>query len=279
MPKRPLAWVAPGPAPAGALGRPELEPMEDETLSYLCGDWRIFQKRRGHRWSLDDLVTAWVASVEVTGPVHRAFDLGCGLGSVLMMVAFKWPASQLRGIEAQPGRAAMARRSLAFNGLAERCEIATGDFRTALSNARGGFDLVTGTPPYFPTGAGTESAVDHIAPCRFEHRGGVEAYVETAQALMAEEGRFVMCASMLEQTRIDSASAAAGLKQVTRYEVVPLEGKAPLISVTVFARHWAEPVRHRQLLVRDSTHQWSAGFLKVRHEMGLPPPSFETRGA
>ncbi len=47
---RPPAWVPPGPAPAGPQGRPELAPGPGEDLSYLTGDWRIFQLKDGHRW-------------------------------------------------------------------------------------------------------------------------------------------------------------------------------------------------------------------------------------
>jgi hypothetical protein len=31
------------------------------TLDILAGDWRIFQLRTGHRFSADDLLTAWTA--------------------------------------------------------------------------------------------------------------------------------------------------------------------------------------------------------------------------
>jgi hypothetical protein len=37
----------------------------------------------GHRWSLDDLVTAWVATrVVAATPPARFVDLGCGIGTV-----------------------------------------------------------------------------------------------------------------------------------------------------------------------------------------------------
>jgi hypothetical protein len=53
--KRPKGWVAPGPQPAAAAAAaggfldPDLIPGLEETLSYLTGDWRIFQLRNGHR--------------------------------------------------------------------------------------------------------------------------------------------------------------------------------------------------------------------------------------
>lgn len=47
---RPPGWTAPGPQPAGPQGRADLAPVPEEDLSYLTGDWRIFQLKRGHRW-------------------------------------------------------------------------------------------------------------------------------------------------------------------------------------------------------------------------------------
>jgi hypothetical protein len=48
--KRPPGWTAPGPQPqADASVAP---PAPHETLSFLTGDWRIFQLRAGHRWAV-----------------------------------------------------------------------------------------------------------------------------------------------------------------------------------------------------------------------------------
>jgi hypothetical protein len=62
-------------------GRPvllaEVWPGPGEDLCHLAGDWRILQLVRGHRWSLDDLVTAWFAADTTSGaPPARIADLG-----------------------------------------------------------------------------------------------------------------------------------------------------------------------------------------------------------
>ena len=49
----------------------------------LAGDWKIFQLRRGHRYSTDDLLTAWYAvsaCLEAGRTPVRVLDLGCGTG-------------------------------------------------------------------------------------------------------------------------------------------------------------------------------------------------------
>lgn len=285
-PRRPPGWAPPGPLPAGAQGRRELEPQPDEDLCFLSGDWRIFQKQRGHRWSLDDLVTAWVAasSIERTGAAGqalKALDLGCGLGSVLMMIAWRFPTSDVTGVEAQPERAAMGRRSLAYNGASDRCRIFDGDLRQLAARTEpelaGPFELVTGTPPYFPRGEGTESTTPQVAPCRFELRGGVEEYLAAAAPRLAPHGRVVVCTAALERARVTSAVRALDLAHLEHWDIVPREGKPVLVMVDVMSLRAAsapnapiEPTQHT-LLVRDRSSSWTPAFRAVRAAMGLPP--------
>ena len=198
--RRPPGWVAPGPRPRGDQGRPELQPREDEDLSFLTGDFRIFQKKRGHRWSLDDFLTAHVAIREGVrrGGVARAADLGCGIGSVLMMVAWAFPEAQAVGVEAQELSIGMARRSLDFNGLDDRVELHHGDLREVAPRLGAGFDLVTGTPPYIPLGSGLVSERTQRLPCFFETRGGVEDYCAAAAQLLAPDGLHPSAAAHLQ---------------------------------------------------------------------------------
>lgn len=275
--RRPAGWSAPGPAPAGDQGRPELQPAADEDLCFLCGDWRLFQKQRGHRWSLDDLVTAWVATRGVPGDATpRALDLGCGLGSVLLMVAWKLPGADVTGIEAQADRAAMGRRAIAYNGCAARCRILDGDLRTDVAPL-GRFDLITGTPPYFPLGTGQTSAHAHAEPCRFEVRGGVEDYLAAAASALAPGGTVAICTAALERARVSAGAAAAGLRVIEHWDVVPRAGKGDLICLDVLvgpddARPTLAP---QQLTVRDAAGAWSPAFVEVRAAFGMPtrPPT------
>ena len=272
-PRRPAGWVAPGPAPAGAQGRADLEPDADEDLCFLSGDWRLFQKQRGHRWSLDDLVTAWIATRTTDpAPAWRALDLGCGLGSVLLMVAWRLPHADVTGVEAQADRAAMGRRSIAWNGVGDRCRILDGDLRTAALD--GAFELITGTPPYFPPGTGTAPIHPHAAPCRFELRGGVEDYLTAAAAVRAPAGVITICTSTLERDRVTAAGAASGLALREHWEIIPRAGKPALVAVDVFGDAPGAAAAQHTLTVRDHAGAWTPGFRDVRTALGMPstPP-------
>lgn len=273
LPRRPADFVAPGPRPAGDGGDPNLLPQPGEDLGFLLGDWRIFQRVDGHRWSLDDLLTAWLAARLLRArPPARALDLGTGIGSVLLMTAWNFPSARLEGVEAQPLSASLARRSVAYNGAADRVTVHDGDLR-AFDGAHA-FDLVTGTPPYFPPGQGTESTAVQKGPCRFEHRGGVDAYAEAAVRAVAPEGLVVLCHAALHRERFLGAAAAAGLALRHVLDVAGREGKAPLVTVAAFAPPGAPRLdaapQHEAFAVRGADQQWTAPFRAVRRDMGMP---------
>lgn len=242
----------------------------------LTGDFRIFQRQDGHRWSLDDLLTAWLAARLVPQPPNRFLDLGCGIGSVLMMLAWRFPEARGVGIEAQSLSVDLARRSLQYNGLEDRIVAHHADFRQPLGPAGAErFALVTGTPPYFQTDAGTESGKPQCGPCRFEWRGGVEAYLEAAARHLESPGLFVMVAAAAQTPRVNAAARGLGLGKIHQLDVVPKLHKPPLIALHGFA--WQAPVREspaETLVVRDEHDQWSPAFRAVREAMGMPvqPP-------
>ena len=270
LPRRPAGWTPPGPPPA----RVGPEPRAGEDLCYLAGDWRILQRLDGHRWSLDDLVTAWFAAEQGAGPPERIADLGCGIGSVLMLLAWRFPAARLVGVEAQAVSVDLARRSLAWNGAAGRCEVRLGDLRDPGVLPEGAvFDLVTGTPPYLPPGTATESRRVQRGPCTIEHRGGIEAYCDAAGRLLAPGGCFVACEGAGQDERVARAAGAAGLAIARRRDVVPRAGKPPLFAVYVMRRSGdgMPHVAEGPLVVRDGSGRRTDAFRAVRAAMGMPP--------
>jgi tRNA1(Val) A37 N6-methylase TrmN6 len=262
--------MPPGPAPA-SVGP---EPRAGEDLCYLAGDWRILQRLDGHRWSLDDLVTAWFAGEQIGGAPERIADLGCGIGSVLMLLAWRFPSARLIGVEAQAVSVDLARRSLAWNDAAGRCEVRLGDLRDPDVLPEGAvFHLVTGTPPYLPPGTATESRRAQRGPCTIEHRGGIEAYCSAAGRLLAPGGSFVACEGAGQDERVARAAAAAGLAITRRRDVVPRAGKPPLFAVYAMRRS-GEDLPHAAdgpLVVRDARGRRTDAFRAVRAAMGMPP--------
>ena len=162
-------WAKPGPVPPGALtGEPGLEP--GESLDAISGHYRLFQLLKGHRFSTDDVLTAWYGTSWCPS-ARTSLDLGSGLGTVGMIAAWRLPGARFVTVEAQPESVRLARKSAAWNGLEERFDIREGDFREPdVFRPEERFDLVLGSPPYFPQGSGVEGDHPQKVACRFEPR-------------------------------------------------------------------------------------------------------------
>ena len=118
-------WAKPGPIPPG-LGAEGV--AATETLDAISGHFRLFQLRDGHRFSTDDILTAWYGT-SWCPTARTVLDLGSGLGTVGMICACRLPGANLVTVEAQAESVALARKSARYNGIADRYEIREGDFR------------------------------------------------------------------------------------------------------------------------------------------------------
>ena len=269
-------WAKPGPVPPGALTPPDVP--ADETLDAISGHFRVFQLRDGHRFSTDDVLTAWYGTSWAPSAA-TALDLGSGIGSVGMIAAWRLPGARFVTIEAQEESVRLARKSAAYNGLDPRYEIRCADFRHAAALADDErFDLVLGSPPYFPLGTGIAGEHPQAVACRFEVRGNIADYAGTAARHLAAGGVFACVFPEEQRSRVEAAAHDAELAIVRRRPVVFKEGEPPLIGLFLMMRaaDLPEPVRARTwieppLVVRSADGRVSDEYAAVKLAIGFPP--------
>ena len=176
-------------------------------------------------------LTAWYGTTWAPS-AHAVLDLGSGIGSVGMIAAWRLPGARFVTVEAQADSVELARRSSRYNGLGGRYEIREGDFRhSGILQAEERFDLVLGSPPYFPPGTGLEGDHPQKVACRFELRGDVSDYARAAASHLAPGGLFACVFPEGQRPRAEAAAASAGLVVVRRRPVVFREGEPPLITL------------------------------------------------
>jgi tRNA1(Val) A37 N6-methylase TrmN6 len=247
-----------------------------ETLDFICGDFRIFQYEKGHRYSTDDVLTAWYGSI-CAPRVERAADLGSGIGSVAIICAWRLPGAAFCTVEAQELSLRLARKSIAYNGLAPRFTLYHGDLRdAALLADEEPFDLVTGSPPYWPPGTATEAQHPQAVGARIETRGDVADYARAAARILAPGGVFVFVFPCVQLARALSALDAASLQLVRRRDVIFKEGEPPMISLFAAMRAadlppgrqpWIEP----PLVIRTKNGAVHPEYAAIRISFGFPP--------
>jgi len=251
---------------------------DDESLDALSGHFRIYQLRRGHRFSTDDVLTAWYGTTWAP-TAASVLDLGSGIGSVGMIAAWRLPGARFVTIEAQDDSVRLARKSSAYNGLDARYEIRHGDFRDpSILNADEQFDLVLGSPPYFPEGTGITGDHPQKVACRFELRGDIGDYARVAAVHLTAGGLFACVFPEAQRERVERAAANAGLVIVRRRPVILREGEPPLVALFAMMRAvdlprpmhdrtWLEP----PLVIRASDGTVHPEYAATKLSFGFPP--------
>ena len=265
-------FVPSGPEPC--LKESDVVLNEKEELSFLTGHWRIFQKIGSHRYSTDDLLTSFIACREVRSlgflEPTKMFDLGCGLGSVLLMNSWHLPEAVCFGMEAQLDRFELAKRSVMYNlgAQQQRVQVFHGDIRDIPTLELGcDFNVVTGTPPYFPKHLTGQPGCSESSRCMHEHLGGVEDYIFSARNLMSScptPAIFVICNTALSSNRVYNGCHVTEMCILRRVDVIPLEGKHVLFCIFIItANKWLD-----QFVVMDqySTIDRSklSGFVEMK---------------
>jgi tRNA1(Val) A37 N6-methylase TrmN6 len=274
-------WGKPGPVPPGLSGAGVPLTVEaNETLDAISGHFRLFQLADGHRFSTDDILTAWYGT-SWCPTARTVLDLGSGIGTVAMISAWRLPGARFVAVEAQAESAALARKSARYNGLDERFDIREGDFRVSGTlGPEERFDLITGSPPYFPPGSGITSEHPQKLACRFELRGTVADYCATAARHLATGGFFacVFPQEPAQLARVELAARDAQLIIVRKRPVVFREGDSPMVALFGMMRRqdlpewfhertWTEP----ELTIRKLDGSIHPEYSAVKLAIGFPP--------
>ena len=242
----------------------------DARRDRLIGNWHLYQRTGGHRTSTDDLITAWYAAHRQRERPDRYLDLGCGVGSVLLMLSHKLRPRVAHGIEAQLQSVLMARRAIDELPQPESTfEIRHADFRDE-GLGDGAYDLVTGSPPYFPLGTGVLPEDAQRRACRFEERGGVESYLAAAARAMTQAARCYLVFQTRFEERVIAAAASQDLWRTGQADFVMKAGdEAPFLSVFEFSRSAAGDPHRFRAAVRDDHGELSAAYRRIREELGV----------
>lgn len=273
-------WAKPGPH-VPALAPTSDGPSETETLDAISGHFRIFQLKDGHRFSTDDILTAWYGT-QACPSARTALDLGSGIGSVGMVAAWRLQGARFVTVEAQEESVRLARRSARYNGIEDRYEIRQGDFRDPdILKQDELFDLVLGSPPYFPLGSGVLGDHPQKIACRFEVRGTVADYCSTATKHLALGGVFACVFPMNPEEQLERVHAGArdaGLSIIKQRPIVLREGEPPLLALFAMMKseHLPEAFRDRPwteapLMIRRKDGSIHPEYSTVKLSIGFPP--------
>ncbi len=186
------------------------------------------------------------------------------------MVSHKLQPKIALGIEAQAQSVVMARRAIAELPEHEgQIDVRHADFRE-IDFGGEQYELITGSPPYFPLDAGVLPDDPQRRACRFEERGGVEAYMEAAARALGERARLYVVFQTRWSERVAAAAAEHDLHLSGQADFSTRADKpGPFLTVFELSRQAAEVAHRVRCSVRDTGGRISAEYQRIRRELGV----------
>jgi tRNA1Val (adenine37-N6)-methyltransferase len=162
--------------------------MEEETFDeILNGLVRVYQKKKGYRFSIDSLLLAHFVSLKRR---TRFMDIGCGSGVILLILAKRFPGTSGVGLEIQEHFSELARRNSQVNNLTGRIEIVQGDARHIKTIfPERSFDATIFNPPYRKLNSGRINPGEEKAIARHEVKGSLKDFLNAAKYLLKPTGK------------------------------------------------------------------------------------------
>jgi tRNA1Val (adenine37-N6)-methyltransferase len=162
---------------------------QDETLDHLLsGTIKIFQKKKGYRFSIDSILLADFIHLKEG---QRVVDLGTGSGIIPLILATKVKTTEIWGVEIQGELAEIAKRNIEINHLHGRVHILKGDARNLARQMESeGFDIVLTNPPYRKIRSGRLNPERQKAIARHEITGSLADMAKIAFRLLRPKASF-----------------------------------------------------------------------------------------
>ena len=124
---------------------------------------------------------------------ERALDLGTGTGILPLLLEAKNDGAHYTGLEIQEESACMARRSIEYNGLSGKIDIAAGDIKEAGHLfGTASFEVVTVNPPYMIGEHGLKNENESLYIARHEALCTLDDVLRESAGILKVKGRFYM---------------------------------------------------------------------------------------
>ncbi|MCI2105604.1 MAG: methyltransferase [Intestinimonas sp.] len=182
------------------------------------------------------------------------YDLGCGSGALLLLLAQREPGLALCGVERDEKAAQTARGNLKVNGLTGT--VYTADVmncRSLLPAGRG--NIVISNPPYFSPARGTSGG-----PCRAEETCTLPGLCASAAYLLKNGGRFALVYPTERLPELFLSLSAAGLEP-KRLRLIQHRRDCPPAAVLVEAVRQGRPgLSIQPVLIRTEPYREQGGI-------------------
>jgi tRNA1(Val) A37 N6-methylase TrmN6 len=218
--------------------------------SLLDGRVKVAQPADGYRVAVDAVL---LAAAVAPSPGASVLDLGCGVGSVGLCLAWRRPDLKITGLDREPVFLAAARANAEANGLTDRLTIIAGDVRQPPALR---VDHVAMNPPYLKAGTATVSAHPLKAAATAESDAKLADWIACASAVLAPGGTLTL---IHRADRLGDVLAVLG-RSFGGIAILPIHPKAERAAKRIIVRAQLGSGEPMSLLPGLVLHEASGAF-------------------
>jgi tRNA1(Val) A37 N6-methylase TrmN6 len=187
------------------------------------------QHKTGYRFSIDAVLLGNFIQPKAG---DRILDLGCGCGIISLILAYRWPAVSITGLEIQPDLVNLARKNVELNNWHDRIEVIQGDLRQIKEFIKPGtFDWVVSNPPYRKPGTGKINPNTEQALARHEQKTDLKSVVKAAVWAVKKRGRAAFIYPASRVAAVLSAMKGRGLEPKNMLSVFSYPGSTASLVI------------------------------------------------
>ena len=163
--------------------------LDDELCELFDGRLKLYQKRKGYRFSVDSILLGDFARERAAG---RVIDLGTGSGILAVLLSRIAAVRDIMGIEVQEDLAALAQKNILYNTCGDKVTIIRADIRELKEQfSATSFDAVISNPPFYPIKSGLLNEDSGKAVSRHELHGTLADFLRVSAYLLKRAGAFL----------------------------------------------------------------------------------------
>lgn len=220
--------------------------------SFQFKQFTVFQEKCGMKVGTDGtLLGAWAPGGS------RILDIGTGTGLIALMMAQRFPESEVTGVDIDHDAAVQASENVMRSPFSDRVRIVEADIR----QFDGQYDCIVSNPPFFEDSLLSPDAqrtkARHTVDLTFE------SLFQRVKALLTDDGIFSLIVPFNFKNRVMEEAALAGFFLTRDWAVKTTPRKAPKRFLLSFARHSTENVDAGVGVIEDAPGQRSEWYRQL----------------
>ena len=202
------------------------------------------------------LLGAWAAAPSVK---CRILDIGTGTGLIALMMAQRFPESEVIGFDIDPEAVAQARENVRLSSFSERITIEHQDLMKFIDTD--GFDVIVSNPPYFVDSL--ECPDDQRTMARHTVSLTYDGLIRQAFRLLKDDGSLSLVIPAERRSLMESGACLSGffLSRVCLVKTTPR--KQPKRQLIEFRKHSVKELIIEEGIIEDSPNVRSAWYQQL----------------